>query len=219
MKGFFSLENPLMQFLTRVCDLMILNLLFLISCIPVFTVGAAVCGMCKVCQAIVMDDGRGIFNLYVEGFKSNFKQATKVWLVALLIIASLFCYWVLATNYCTGVLTYVIYAVMFLLGGVSLAILSYLFPLIVRYENTLKEHLRNAGVLAITRLFLTAILLVLNVVPFVLPILSLQSYVKTMIVWFVIGFAFLCYMCNLSIKPVFKQLEYKPAEDEDGDEE
>ena len=218
MKGFFSLENPLIQMLTRACDLMIINFLFLISCIPIVTIGAAICGMCKVCQAIVMDDGRGIFKLYVDGFKSNFKQATKVWLVTLLVIASLICYWILATNYCTGVLAYIIYAVMFLLGAVSLAVLSYLFPLIVRYENSLKEHLRNAGVLAITRLFLTAILLVLNIVPFVLPLLSLAAFVKTMIVWFVIGFGFLCYMCNLSIKPVFKQLEYRPDEDEEDED-
>ena len=215
MKNLFSLDNPLVQFLSQLCDLMIINILFLISCIPIFTVGAAICGMCKACQGIVMDDGRGIFNLYVSGFKSNFKQATKVWLVTLLIIASLVCYWLLAVNFCTGVLAYIIYAVMFLLGGISLCLLAYLFPLMVRYENSLREHLRNAGVLALTRLFLTAILLVLNVVPFVLPFISLTGYVKTLIVWVIIGFAFLCYMANLSIKPVFAQLEAKSTEDEE----
>ena len=83
MKSLFSLDNPLMQILTRVCDLMIINLLFLISCIPVFTIGAAICGMTKVCQAIVMGDERGIWKLYVSGFKDNFKQSTIAWLFTL----------------------------------------------------------------------------------------------------------------------------------------
>ena len=50
MKGFFSLNNPLMQLLSRACDLMIVNVLFLISCVPIFTIGAAISGMHKVCR-------------------------------------------------------------------------------------------------------------------------------------------------------------------------
>ena len=45
MKGLFSLDSPLMQFLTRACDLIITNILFLFSCIPIFTIGAAICGV------------------------------------------------------------------------------------------------------------------------------------------------------------------------------
>ena len=70
MKNFFSLENPLIQFLSRACDLMIINLLFIVSCIPVFTIGAAICGMTKVCQAIVTGDERGTWQLYVTALKT-----------------------------------------------------------------------------------------------------------------------------------------------------
>ena len=92
MKNLFSLDNPLVQLLSRACDLMITNLLFLFSCIPVFTVGAAICGMTKVCQAIVTGDERGVWHLYWTGFKNSFKQATIVWLCVLVVAASLGCY-------------------------------------------------------------------------------------------------------------------------------
>lgn len=207
MKGLFSLENPLMQILTRACDLMIVNLLFLISSIPIFTIGAAICGMTKVCQAIVMGDERGIWKLYVSGFKDNFKQATIVWLATLVVAASLVCYWLLVVNFCRGVLATVLLIVMAVLAVIALSLVSYLFPLIARYENTLREHVKNAGILAITRLLLTILLIVFIAVPFILPLISLNAYLQTLIFWVILGFAFLSYMANLMLKPIYQILE------------
>ena len=222
MKSLFSLDNPLMQILTRVCDLMIINLLFLISCIPVFTIGAAICGMTKVCQAIVMGDERGIWKLYVSGFKDNFKQSTIAWLFTLLVGASLVCYWLIVVNFCRGTLATVLLILMAVLAVVALSHVVYLFPLIARYENTLREHTKNAGILAITRLLLTPVLILFTSVFFILPFISLQAYMQTLIFWVIIGFAFMCYMENLMLKPIYKILEspsmqkgYKePEEDE-----
>ena len=39
--SFFNLDSPVMRFLTKVADLIILNILFLICCIPIVTIGAA----------------------------------------------------------------------------------------------------------------------------------------------------------------------------------
>ena len=222
MKSLFSLDNPLMQILTRVCDLMIINLLFLSSCIPVFTIGAAICGMTKVCQAIVMGDERGIWKLYVSGFKDNFKQSTIAWLFTLLVGASLVCYWLIVVNFCRGTLATVLLILMAVLAVVALSHVVYLFPLIARYENTLREHTKNAGILAITRLLLTPVLILFTSVFFILPFISLQAYMQTLIFWVIIGFAFMCYMANLMLKPIYQILEspsmqkvYKePEEDE-----
>lgn len=207
MKSLFSLDNPLMQILTRVCDLMIINLLFLISCIPVFTIGAAICGMTKVCQAIVMGDERGIWKLYVSGFKDNFKQSTIVWLFTLLVGASLVCYWLIVVNFCRGALATVLLILMAVLAVVALSHVVYLFPLIARYENTLREHAKNAGILAITRLLLTPVLILFTVVFFILPFISLQAYLQTLIFWVIGGFAFLSYMANIMLKPIYQILE------------
>jgi uncharacterized membrane protein YesL len=222
MKGLFSLENPLMQFLTRACDLMIVNLLFLVSCVPVVTIGAALCGLNKVCQAIVMGDEQGIWKLYVSGFRDNFKQATVVWLSTLLVAASLVCYWLIVVNFCRGTLATILLILMAVLAVVALSHVVYLFPLIARYENTLREHVKNAGILAITRLFLTPLLIVFTVVFFLLPYISLEAYLQTLIFWVIIGFAFLCYMSNILLKPIYQLLEspsmqknYKEPEEEE----
>ena len=207
MKNFFSLENPLIQLLSRACDLMIINFLFLISCIPVVTVGAAICGMMKVCQGIVTGDERGTWNTYWTGFKNSFKQATIVWLCVLVVAASLFCYWLLITNFCRGTLAIILLIVMAVIAIICLSLVVYLFPLIARYENTLREHVKNAGILAITRLLLTPLLIVFSAAPFLLPLISLQAFMQTLIFWVIFGFSFLCYMANLLLKPIYGILE------------
>ena len=221
MKNLFSLENPLVQLLSRACDLMIVNLLFIISCIPIVTIGAAICGMMKFCQAIVTGDERGTWHLYWTGFKNSFKQATVVWFCVLAVAASLACYWLLISNVFTGILSTVMLVLMIILAVIALGLVVYLFPLITRYENTLREHVKNAGILAITRLLLTPLLIIFTAVPFALPFISLESFMKTLIFWVVIGFAFLCYMANLMLKPIYNILEspsmqkdYKETEEE-----
>ena len=41
MGKFFNMDSPIMRFMTKVADIMILNLLFVITSLPVITIGAA----------------------------------------------------------------------------------------------------------------------------------------------------------------------------------
>ena len=48
MRDFFNIESPFMQLLTRVGDLIIVNVLFLVCCVPIVTIGAAIAALHKV---------------------------------------------------------------------------------------------------------------------------------------------------------------------------
>ena len=207
MKNLFNLVNPIFQMLSRVGDMIIANVLFLISCIPIFTIGAALAGLNKVSQAIVLDDDRGISNLFFNGFKSNFKQATSVWVAILIILVSLVCNWLLITTFVTGTFATVLYVLLGILVFLVIGVLSYLIPLIVRYNNTIREHLYNAIILAIMKFPRTLVMVFLNIVLFILPFISLNAFSQTMIFWLMIGFSFLSYIISTLLKPVFKELE------------
>lgn len=207
MKNLFNLENPIFQMLSRVGDMIIANVLFLISCIPIFTIGAALAGLNKVSQAIVLDDDRGIAKLFFNGFKSNFKQATSVWVAILIILVSLVCNWLLITTFVTGTFATVLYVLLGILAFLIIGVLSYLIPLIVRYNNTIREHLYNAIILAIMKFPRTLVMVFLNIILFILPFVSLNAFSQTMIFWLMIGFSFLSYIISTLLKPVFKELE------------
>ena len=82
----FDIDGPLMQALTKVANLMIINLLTVLCCIPVFTIGAALPAMHYMCLKMIRNEDCYICKGYFKAFKESFKQSTKVWLIMLFVI-------------------------------------------------------------------------------------------------------------------------------------
>ena len=89
MGKFFDLDSPLMRFLSKLADLMILNIVFLITCIPVVTIGAAWTSLYYVTLKMVRDEEGTIVRSYFHSFRQNFRQATILWLAILGVAAVL----------------------------------------------------------------------------------------------------------------------------------
>ena len=85
----FDLDSPLMNVLNKMADLMWLNILTLICCIPIITAGAAFTSMHYVALKIVRNEESYITRSFFKSFKTNFRQATLIWLMILLIAAVL----------------------------------------------------------------------------------------------------------------------------------
>ena len=85
----FDLDSPLMNVLNKMADLMWLNILTLICCIPIITAGAAFTSMHYVALKIVRNEESYITRSFFKSFKTNFRQATLIWLLILLIAAVL----------------------------------------------------------------------------------------------------------------------------------
>ena len=169
MKNLLNLESPLMQMLTRIGDLILLNVLFLICCIPVVTAGASIAALHRMTQEIVYETDSSTVKGFFRAFRANFKQATAVWLVV--------------------------------------CVAAYMFPLLVRYENKLRNHLTNAVILAIIKLPRTLGMLALIAMPLIILTLDLNMFLQTLIFWIFIGFAFTTYMQTNLLKAVFTELE------------
>ena len=82
-----------------------------------------------------------------------------------------------------------------------------MIPLLVRYENKLRQHLNNAIILAVIKLPRTIGLVALNFLPLILLALSPNAFIQTLIFWVFIGFAFTTYMQTHLLRAVFTELE------------
>ena len=83
LQGIFNYDNPVWRFIGKLGDLMILNILWVICSIPIFTMGASTTAVYYVTMKLVRgDDGYTLRN-YFKSFKENFKQATVIWLLML----------------------------------------------------------------------------------------------------------------------------------------
>lgn len=91
MKGIFGLDSKFGQVMAFIADLVLLNLLFLVCCIPVVTIGAAQSGLYYAVRTLRdPEDGRSCYKLFFKGFANGFWRITLVWLVFLVVDVLLF---------------------------------------------------------------------------------------------------------------------------------
>ena len=167
MSKIFDLDSPFMRVLYRVADLMILNFLMILCCIPVITVGAACTGMHYVLLKIVRGEEGYLVKGFFKSFKQNFRQATILWLIMLLIIAVYVGDFMIFTYSGVKFPTALVIAIL-ALAIVLLMVAVYVFPVLSRFDNTIKNTVKNAFCMAILTLPKTILLVALMALPTVI---------------------------------------------------
>lgn len=212
MGRFLDMDSPVMRVLNRVADLLILNFLMILCCIPVITAGAAYTAMHYVLLKMVRDEEGYLIRGFFKSFAANFKQATVLWLIMLLIIGV----------YIGDGLIFQYSSIQFpkplMIAVVAIAILLlmtavYVFPLQARFENTVKNTLKNAMILAFANLPKTILMVVLYALPLVIGYFS--SYALIFVIMF--GISAPAYGAALLYSGIFKKFEPKKEDVSDLD--
>lgn len=205
MQKIFSLDSPVIQFLARVGDLIILNFLFLLCSIPIITGGAALTAMYAVLQSMVYDKDRGVVKPFFQAFRENFKSVTPIWLLFVVMIAALAGdFWFFYTMNVDTIWFVVVGVLAVLVLGAK----CYFFPLMARYENSTGSHLRNAFLLAISNLPRTLYMIFLELVPLWLLLLNVNYFTYALLFWPLLGFSGVAYIESaLPLKKTFDPLE------------
>lgn len=211
MNTLFSPDSKFMLALNRIADLVVLNLCFLLTCIPIVTIGAASTAMYTVCFRIGTGRETGIFRSYFRAFRDNFKQSTALWLLELLLCAAT-CVNIYLCYHMSGTLHYMFILFLPLLALVLL-VFSYAFPLLSQFENTILVTFKNALALSLGYLPRTLLITVLNIFPFVLMFTNLYLFYKVFYLWIVLYFSAAAYLNTLLLKKVFAP--YMVSEKED----
>ncbi len=214
MKNLFHPESPIMQLLSRVGDLIIVNVLFLVCCLPVVTAGASQAALNRVTQSMALDEDGGVVKPFFRAFRDNFKQATLGWIFTAVFLVGLGADWMLALSYLTGAALSIAQGVCIVAALLVLAVGNYFFQLIVRYENTLRQHAMNAAILAVVKLPKTVVMTALTLLPLLIALASMKTFVYTLIFWIMLGFACVSFLQASLMRPVFRQLEKTEAPNE-----
>lgn len=212
MKGLFNLDSPFAQFMGCLGDLMILNLLFLVSCLPLVTIGAAVTAMAHSVNRILANDEEQPFQTYLKAFKTNFKQAT-ILFGGVLLVALVFRAWFVVAELClsgTGeiIMKGILYAIMFRIG----IMVIWLFPLQAKFENPLTATLKNAYLLSF-RHFLTTLMVIVITGLLVVVTIFYPVIVGYGLLWFLLGFSGLAFVKGILFHRIFQR--YMPKKDEE----
>lgn len=207
MKSLFNIDSTFTQMLTRIGDLIIVNFLCLVCSLPIITAGAAISATHRIMQDFVMDNEGAIAKTFFRVFKENFKQATVCWLVLLLVAVALLADLALIYFFVGGTLQTALYVLLAAIALIVYGIALYIFPLLTRYRNTLKQHLTNSMVLMLLHLPRTLGMMVLHALPVIVLVLSVNVFLQTLIFWLFIGASFTIYLDTALLKKVYQRLE------------
>lgn len=214
MRKLFDLDSGIMRFLSQVADLMILNLTFLICCIPVFTIGTALTSL--TCMTMRTDRGEEGYMLrgFLKAFKENFKKSTLIWLVMLAIGAVIGLDLLVINNsgmHFMSVYRLVFYACIF----VYIMVLLYVFPLQARFENPVLTTLKNACIFAIAYFPYTMLMTVVTVGAVLLTFVNANTFTWGLLVWILLGFALVARINSIFLNKIFAK--YIPEEEKETD--
>ena len=188
MGQLFNVNSPFMQRLNQLADIIILNILVVISSIPIITIGAAQTALYDVTGRLMRNEGY-VWKNYWMAFKSNFKVATKIWLLFLpsgIVIAFGLLFY--ATSDAFGsklALVLLCIACYFWLGAFAWA-----FPLQSKFENAVKNTLHNAFHCSTILFLRTIIMVAINSIPVVLFFTALPWFLGAGPIWILLWFAF-----------------------------
>lgn len=204
--NFFVIDSPVMRFLGRIGDIIILNLIFVVTALPVITVGTALSALYTVAMKLARGEDPSVLREYMRAFRRNMKPATICWLIMAAAGALIFLDFRLVGAF-GGALYTVVRLLLAMIFGVWMLTFLYLFPYIARFENTVFHSVKNALFLSATHLPSTVMMLVISVGLIVVTLFTSRTFVIGTIGWFFAGFAAVAYVQSFLLSRIFAKYE------------
>lgn len=214
MKALFSIDSPLGQKMTLLSNLVLLNVLWIICSIPVVTMGAATAAMYHVVFLYITNQDDAVVKPFFKALAGSLKQATPIWLLHLLVG----CMLVAEAFYLGGDSSNTLKLLFWVIVLFFLAVGSYLYPLMGRYDASGMRALWNSLALALkhpgTSVLLAGVQAAVGLGLLFYPSLAWISA----IFWTLIGFALAAYVFGSILLRVFSKYDNSGApQDADAD--
>lgn len=217
MKNLFGQESMLYQSLSFLADIMILTVQWLIACVPVVTFGASTTALYSCIMKMQKGEGVRLFRDFWTAFKSNFLQATALWgvLVLLLATAGADLYLVFFTEFNPGTILKLLMLVLVLVISM---ISAYVFPLQAFFVNPVGRTLKNAFLLAVMYLPVSVVITVVNFLPFLVWLLIPELFNRLLLLWVVLAPGCVAYINSNMFRRIFERHITKEPEEAEASE-
>ena len=203
MRLLFDPDSKIMQIISRICDIIILNIVFLFTCLPIFTIGAANTALYATVFRLDTEQEGKLLSMYFRAFLRNFRQSTVIFLILCVFFAAT-CVNMVQFSQLGGSMGYVLFVLSMAVFVILAMVFSYTFPLLSQFCNSTRKTLSNALILGVAHLPRTAVLLVVNCFPWTLMLVNLYSFIQLGFLWFALYFAAAAYFNSRVLLKVFR---------------
>ena len=201
---FFSYDGLLAQIIRYIAGMFVLNLCFLLCCLPVFTIGSSVTAMYSV--FLNTADQSPMYRRFFRAFRDNFRQATAMWLILLGIGVLMGLDWYILLSY-SFVGSSMMQVAAVVLSVAYLALVGYVFALQARFENTMGATLKNALILTFGSPIVSLLLVLVTAFPVLIFFVDLQVFLHVVAIWIPLGFALQLQIHALLLHRLFRKLQ------------
>ena len=186
----------------------IVNIFWIVCCLPVFTIGASTTAMYAAAFKIIRGKEGRLTDEFFGAFRRNFRQALPITVIMLFTAALL----------ATGIVSLrgmeepnsILYGVLIFLIVAAIAIFSYVYPLLAVFDNTIPVLFNNAWRLALTNLPVTMMCVILNAFLLLLVFTFPEALPYVIGPWIVFGFALAHLIDAIYLYRIFEK--YMPEE-------
>ncbi len=197
-------------------DICWLNVLWLITSIPIFTIGASTTAIYTVMLRIIDHKEGKITKSYFAAFKSNFKQATLEWLIVLVAFVAIAgeLYFSYALDFTGGLATFYL-----MLAIVELVIvivdLPFLFPLTAKFDNTVWNTLKNSFLLAVSNPLSWVKIFLAWFMPFFICFWYQWVFLLIWYLWLICIIGLIVFGTSYTVRKVLRKISTAQEEEED----
>lgn len=209
----FEEGSPFQRFLNKVADLLILNLVTLVMCVPIITIGAALTAMHYVLLKMVRGEEGYIVKSFFRSFKREFGQATILWILFVALGALMASNMVLVLEG-TGHYPIWLPSSILVAAVLELIIMIYTFALLSRFDNSVYHTLLNAVTLTFSELPRSLAMAVITLTP-AIAFLTTTVLLPLLVLF---GLSVPGYACAMVYDPIFRKIEKQIWEDENAED-
>lgn len=199
--SFFNPKSAGTRFLTGLANLIIVNLLFIITCIPVITIGASITSLYRITIAILAGDNPSVWRDYLTCFKNNFLKATLFQLLYTALTAFFLFEIFMVNNMMDPQYYWAAYPAYFFLAVIFSSSI-YTFPLLAWFDETFKQYLKNSVLIAVSNIPVTIMIIIITGG---IVFLTYQFTVTTLSLLIFMGFSTIALFYSVFLKRIFEK--------------
>ena len=151
MHTLFNPENRFWNFMGKITDVACMSLLWLITSLPIITIGASTAAFYSFSLDAVQDTEGGVWRSYFSAFRDSFKKSTAIWMLQLVLIFGLTANLYAAWNFylAKGIIGLGIFSLAICGTLIFTGTCFYIYPIIVYYDFPIKKVITDSFIMAV----------------------------------------------------------------------
>ncbi|MCR5417176.1 MAG: YesL family protein [Pseudobutyrivibrio sp.] len=161
-------DSEVMEFLGKVTDMIIINLLCVLCSIPIITIGAAFTAKYYTSMKLVRGEEPNVCKSYFKSFRENFVQITPVWFVELIIALVLIFDWYNVIYGLGATMPFVLKVMLAVVSFIVWSVIYCMFPFMARFQVSTKELVKASILMALLNFPRMVLIFIVTFLPYII---------------------------------------------------